>query len=150
MFLSTNMCAVRLIMSSSCMMSCRSLLTSFIHSEHGSTMCTVGNFSWFNVNLYFLTGSLVLIIIHSITNICSKFTLCIFSGFCSRSTKGPSIPKSCAYVARGGAHVWQRSNGGGGLAGRTARRPLRLCQRIVCTISFHYNKLVGGKYFERF
>lgn len=87
------------------MVRCWGLLTSFIHSEHRSTMRTIGNFGRLDVNLYLLTGTLILIIVHRVTNIRSKFTLCIFSGFRTRSTKGPGIPKSCAHVARSGAHV---------------------------------------------
>lgn len=106
LLLNTNVRPVRLIMSSSCMAVVGSwgLLTSFIHSEHRPTMRAIGNFSGFNVDLYLLTGSLVLVIIHSVANIRGKFALRILSGVGTRPSKGPGIPKPCAHVARSGAH----------------------------------------------
>lgn len=131
------------------MMRRRGLLTGFIHCEHRSTMRAIGNLSRLDVNLYFLTGPLVLIVIHSITDIRRKFALSVFTGFCTRPSKGPGVPKSCARVARSSAHVCESRDGGVGLAGRGAGGPLRVRQRIVCADPFHYYKLVCGKYFER-
>lgn len=107
LLLNTNMRSVRLIMSSSCITVVRrwSLLTRFVHREHRSTMRTIGKFRGLYVDLYLLTGSLVLIIIHSVINIGRKFTLRVLPGFRPRSTKGPGVPESCAHIARSGAHV---------------------------------------------
>lgn len=55
--------------------------------------------------LYLLTRSLVLIIIYRVTNVRGKFALRIFSSFGSRPAKGPGVSKSCAHIARSGAHV---------------------------------------------
>lgn len=72
MLFSTDMRTMCLIMSSTgmAMMRCRGLLTGFVHGKHRSTMRTIGNLGWFNIDLYLLTGSLVLIIVYCIANVC--------------------------------------------------------------------------------
>lgn len=149
MFFSANMRTMCLIMSSCVtVVGSRSLLTTFIHSEHRSAMSTINVFCWFDIDLYLLTGTLVLIVINGVTNICSKLALCVLSGFGTRPTKGPGIPESCSGVARGCTHICKGNNGGVGLAGGYIGRPLCLCQRILCTNSLHYDKLIGWKYFD--
>lgn len=132
-FFSANVRTMRLIMSSACVtvMSSRSLLTTFVHSEHGSTMGAIDVLSRLDIDLYLLTGTLVLIVINGVTNISGELALCVLSGLGTRPAEGPGIPESCACVARGCTHICKGNNGGVGLAGGYIGRPLRPCQRIL-------------------
>lgn len=150
MLFSANVRTMRLIMSSACVtvVGSWSLLTTFVHSEHRSAMSTINVFCRFNIDLYLLTGTLVLIVINGVTNIGSELALCVLSGFGTRPTKGPGIPESCASVARGCTHICKGNDGGVVLAGGYIGRPLCLCQRILRTNALHYDKLIGWKYFD--
>lgn len=145
----------RLIMRSPCMAMMRSgcLLTTLVHRKHWTTVSGSCNLCRFDVNLYLLTGSLILIIINGITDIRRKFALGILPGLCPWSAKGPSVPtESCTRIARCSTHIRQSCNGWVSLARRGAAgcRLLRFYQCIFLANPFHYNKLIRRKYFERF
>lgn len=133
------------------MMRSRGLLTTLVHRKHWPTMSGSGNLGRLNIDLYLLTGTLILIVVDSITDIGGEFALGILSGLCPWSTKGPSVPKSCSCISRSGTHGRKGSDRWMSLAGRGTRALLRVfCQCIFRASPFHYNKLIGGKYFERF
>lgn len=70
------------------------------------------NLGRFDINLYLLTGSLILIIIDGVTDIRRELVLGILPGLRPRSTEGPSVPtKSCTRIARSGTHIRQSCNG---------------------------------------
>lgn len=141
----------RLIMRSArmAMMGSRCLLATFVHRKHRTTMSGSGNLGRLDIDLYFLTGSLILIIVDGITDVCGKFALGIFSGLCPWPTEGPSVPESCACIPRSGTHIREGSDRWVSLAGRGTRALFRVCQCIFRASPFHYNKLIRGKYFER-
>lgn len=153
MLLGANVSAVgRLIMRSArmAMMRSRCLLTTLVHRKHRTTMGGSGNLGRLDVDLYLLTGTLILIVVDGVTDVGGEFALGILSGLRPRPTEGPSIPESCACIPRSGAHIREVCDGWVGLAGRGTRALFRVCQCIFRASPFHYNKLIRGKYFERF
>lgn len=115
MLFSANVSAMgRLIMRSPCMAVMRSgcLLTTFVHRKHWTTMSGGCNLSRFDINLYLLTGPLILIIIDGVTDIRCELGLGILPGLSPRSAEGPSVPtESCTRIARSGTHIRQSCNG---------------------------------------
>lgn len=153
MLLGTNMSAVGLIVRSTGMAMVRSrcLLTAIIHREHWTSVRGGGNLGRLDINLYLLTGTLILIIIDGVIDICREVILGIFTGLRPWPAEGPSVStKSCACIAGSGTHIRESCNGWVSLAGRGFGRPLCTRQRIFRTNPFHYNKLICGKYFESF
>jgi len=153
MLLSANMSTVgRLIMRSAgmAMMRSRCLLTTFIHRKHWTTMSGSGNLGRLDVDLYLLTGALILVVIDGVTDVGGEFALGILTGLRPWPTEGPSIPESCACIPRSCTHVRKSCDRWVSLAGRDTRALFRVCQCIFHASSFHYNKLIRGKYFERF
>lgn len=153
MLLSTNMSAMSLIVCSTSMavMRSRCLLTAVVHCKHWATMRGSSNLGRLDINLYLLTGSLILIVVDGVIDICCEVILGIFTSLCPWPAEGPSVSaKSCACIARSGTHIRKSCNGWVSLARRGIDRPLCTRQRIFRTNPFHYNKLICGKYFERF
>lgn len=154
MLFSANMSAMsRLIMCSTrmAMMRSRCLLTTFVHRKHWTTMSGGSNLGRLNVDLYLLTGSLILVIVDGVTDIRRKFALGILSGLCPWPTEGPSVrPKSCTGIPRSGTHICQGCDRWVSLARRGTGALFRVTQCIFRASPFYYNKLIRGKYFERF
>lgn len=145
----------RLIMRSRCMAMMRSgcLLTTFVHRKHWTTVSGSCNLCRLDVNLYLLTGSLILIVVDGITDVRREFALGILPGLGPWPAKRPRVPtESCARIARSSTHIRQRCNGWVSLArrGTGCRHLLRFYQCIFRADPFHYNKLIRRKYFERF
>lgn len=154
MLFSANVSAVsRLIMRSTrmAMMRGRCLLTTFVHRKHRTTMSGGGNLGRLNVNLYLLTGTLILVIVDGVTDICREFALGILSSLCPWPTEGPSVrPKSCARIPRSSTHICQGCDRWVSLARRGTGALFGVTQCIFRASPFYYNKLIRGKYFERF
>ena len=71
--------------------------------------CNLGRF---DINLYLLTGSLILIIINGVTDIRRELALGILPGLGPWPAEGPSVPtESCSRIARSGTHIRQSCNG---------------------------------------
>lgn len=152
MLFGTDMSAMGgLIMRSAGMavMRSRCLLTTLVHREHGATMSGSGDLGWFDVDLYLLTGALILIIVDCVTDVGSEVVLGIFAGLCTWPTKGPSIPKSCACITRCRTHCRQSRHRQVSLTGRSSDSSSScssssgvdnsrfLCQCIFCANFFH-------------
>lgn len=107
MLLGANVSAMSgLIMRSArmAMMRGRCLLTTFVHRKHRTTVSGRGNLGRLDVDLYLLTGSLILIIVDGVTDVCRELALGVLPGLRSWPTEGPSVPESCARIPRSGTH----------------------------------------------
>lgn len=152
MLLSANVSAVgRLIMRSArmAMVRGRCLLTTLVHRKHRTTVSGSGNLGRLDVDLYLLTGTLILVIVDGVTDVGGEFALSVLSGLSTWSAERPSVPESCARIPRGGTHIREGCDRWVSLAGRGTRALSRVCQCIFRASPLHYNKLIRGKYFER-
>lgn len=154
MLLGANVSTVGLIVRSSGMAMMRGgcLLTAVIHRKHWTTVCSSGDLGRLDVNLYLLTGSLILVVVDGITDVGCKIVLGVLSALSSWPAEGPSVStESRARIAGSGTHIRESCNGWVSLARRAIGRPLWTRQRTIFrTNPFHYNKLICGKYFESF
>lgn len=154
MLFSANVSAVSsLIMRSARMAMMRSgcLLTAFVHRKHRTSMSGGGNLGRLDVDLYLLTRSLILIIVDGITDVGGELALRVLPGLGPWPPEGPSVPESCTSIPRRGTHIRDGWNRWVSLAGRGTCAFFRVRQRSIFRASpLYYNKLIRGKYFERF
>lgn len=158
MLLSANVSTVsRLIVRSRCMAVMRGgcLLATLVHREHRTTVSSGRDLRRLDVDLYLLTGALILIVVDGVTDVGRELALGVLPGLGPRPAKGPGVPtESSACIARSGTHIRERCNGWVSLARRGGTGCRRLLQRFYRCIfradPFHYNKLIRRKYFERF